>query len=365
MSSLVFRRCVQERSGLIRWLLLLIILFYLSGAALPQNPPATDPSAPLPSMKEPPYAQPSPPASNTPDYVVCPGDVLEIYVFEVPEISRSYRVSPDGFITLPLLSEPIAAAGLTPSQLSRVIAKRFRDAGLLANPQVTMSVKETRLHSVVIAGAVKKPQVYPVFGPTRLLPVLSQAEGLADDAGDIAVVNRGEIGMRVAGPASAQATRGQAGSVSSSLSVDVRKLLETGDENLDLLLYPGDRVTVQRAGIVYVIGAVARPGGYPLKDVQEEMTVLKVLALAGDLTSSAQRSKVVILRKKEQAVTGREEIAVDLKRIIAGRVPDRRLYDNDILFVPENGKLKAMRQAIGTGIGMGTAITTGLIIYRR
>jgi polysaccharide biosynthesis/export protein len=365
LSSLVFRRCVQEGSGLSRWLLALFVLIYLPGAALTQDPPAAEPSVPLPSVKESPYAQPPPPASNTPDYVVCPGDVLEIYVFEVPEISRSYRVSPDGFITLPLLPEPIAAAGLTPSQLSRVIAKRFRDAGLLANPQVTMSVKETRLHSVVIAGAVKSPQVYPVFGPTRLLPVLSQAGGLADDAGDIAVVNRGEIGMRLAGAGSAQAARGQEGSVSSSLSVDVRKLLETGDENLDLLLYPGDRVTVQRAGIVYVIGAVARPGGYPLKDVQEEMTVLKVLALAGDLTSSAQRNKVVILRRKEQAPTGREEIAVDLKRIIAGRAPDRMLYDNDILLVPENGRLKAMRQAIGTGIGMGTAITTGLIIYRR
>jgi polysaccharide export outer membrane protein len=147
--------------------------------------------------------------------------------------------------------------------------------------------------------------------------------------------------------------------------VDVRKLLEGGDESLDLILYPGDRVTVQQTGIVYVIGAGNRPGGYPLKDPQEEMTVLKALALAGDVTNSARRDKLLIMRKKAQASGGRQEVRIDLRKIIANRSPDQRLYGDDILFVPESGKLKAMRQAIGTGVGMGTAITTGIVIYRR
>lgn len=303
--------------------------------------------------------------SNTPDYFISPGDMLDIYVFDVPEISRLYRVSPTGFINLPLVSEPIAAAGISPAQLSQVIGRRFQDARLLNHPQVTVLVKETNLHSVVIGGAVKRPLVYPVFGPTRLLQVLSQAEGLADDAGNIAVISRGEIAKRVA-----EGDMGHGGSdpgngAVSTLSVDVGKLLETGDESLNLALYPGDRVTVQRAGIVYVIGAVGRPGGFPLKNAQEEMTVLKVLALAGDVTGSARRNKISILRRSDQVAGQRQEVPLNLKKIIAGRLPDQRLYSGDILFVPENGKMKVMRQAVGTGVGVGAAITTGLIIYRR
>ncbi len=290
-------------------------------------------------------------ASSTQDYLVSPEDILQIDVFEVPEISRSYRVSGAGFIELPLVSEPITAAGLSPSQLARVIAGKFRVAGLLSNPQVTVTVKETRRHSVVMAGALKRPQIYPIYGPTKLLQALSESGGLADDAGSTATINRGDVGSRAVG--------------SQSVSVDVRRLLETGDESLDLLLYPGDRVTVQPAGIVYVMGAVGRPGGYPLKDPQEEMTVLKVLALAGDVTVSANRNNLRILRKNSQVSGGREEVALNLKKIIARRNPDPRLCSGDILFVPENGKLKAVRQAVGTGLGMGTAITTGLIIYRR
>jgi polysaccharide export outer membrane protein len=301
---------------------------------------------------------------DTPDYQVTPGDVLDIYFFEVPEISRAYRVSPGGFISLPLLAEPVAAAGLSPSKLSQVIAGKFREANLLSRPQVTVSVKETRLHSIVIAGAVKKPQVYPVFGPTKLLEVLSQAEGLADDAGDIAMINRGEIALRLKGLEAEPGGLGQEGGMAAGVPVDVQKLSETGDESLNLVLYPGDRVTVQRAGIIYVIGAVSRPGGYPLKEPQEEMTVLKVLALAGDVTPSAKRDRLVIYRKKEQPPGGRQEVGLDLKKIIAGRSPDQKLFRDDILFVPENGRLKAMRQALGTGIGMGTAITTGVVIYR-
>jgi polysaccharide export outer membrane protein len=302
------------------------------------------------AVKETTLPQPSVASSSVQDYVVSPEDILEINVFEVSDISRLYRVSPSGFVELPLLSEPIAAAGLSPSQLSRVIAGRFRTAGLLSNPQVTVAVKETRRHSVVIAGSVKRPQVYPIYGPTRLLQAISESGGLAEDAGRIAVVKRGEIASRTLGP--------------ESVSIDIQKLFETGDERLNLLLYPGDLVTVEQAGIVYVIGAVNRPGGYTLKDQQEEMTLLRILALAGDVTNSAKRKNLRVLRKNAHASGGREEVAVDLNKIISGRLPDQLLYSGDVVFVPENAKLKVLRQAVGTGVSTGAGITTGLIIYR-
>ena len=112
-------------------------------------------------------------------FLITPDDVLDIVVFDVPQISRQYRVSPNGVIALPLLAGPIVAAGRTPFELSEQIAAELRSSGMVSNPKVTVEVKESRLHSVVVTGAVKRPQIYPVFGRTTLLDVLSQAEGLA------------------------------------------------------------------------------------------------------------------------------------------------------------------------------------------
>ncbi len=355
----------RRATGTVRSLLFVVALIAVLVKGRAQGPAADFPPIPDATRKESDVASKSLARSNTLDYVISPEDVLDIYVFEVPEISRAYRVSPTGFITLPLMSEPIAAAGLSLGQLSQLIAAKFREAGVLNSPQVMVSVKETRLHSVVIGGAVKNPQIYPIFGTTKLLDLLSQAGGLSEEAGSMAIIRRGEIAMQVAGGEGGKAGPDPERSLSRTVSVDLRKLVEIGDESWNLVLYPGDRVTVQRAPIIYVIGAVGRPGGYPLKDPQEEMTVLKVLALAGDVTAWAKRRKLVILRKNSQVSGGREEVALDLKKILAGLSPDPKLQSDDILFVPESGRTKAIRQVVGTGIGAGTAITTGLIIYRR
>lgn len=298
---------------------------------------------------------------STQDTVISPDDLLEVYVFDVAEISRQYRVSPSGSITLPLLSGPIAAAGLTPEQLSQAISERLRTAGLVSSPQVTVAVKESRIQSVAVAGAVKRPQIYPIFGRTTLLDVLSQAEGLADDAGNTAIITRGEVAARVRGLGVGQHARGQQPPLSRTVTVDLKRLLENGEPSLNLDLYPGDRVTVQRAGIIYVVGAVNRSGGFTLKNDQEEMTVLKAIALAEDLKSTAVRNKALIIRKNPQMSGQREEIPIDLKKVLAGQAPDRPMQTNDILFVPDSTGKKAMRRAAEAAI----QITTGIIIWRR
>jgi len=118
-------------------------------------------------------------------------------------------------------------------------------------------------------------------------------------------------------------------------------LWQKGEASLDVDLYPGDRVTVQKAGIVYVIGAVNRAGGFVLND-QNPMTVLTAIALANNFTPTAKSSKAVIIRKNPKAPGGREEIAVDLKKILSNHAPDEQLLANDILFVPESGGKKAL-----------------------
>ena len=294
------------------------------------------------------------------EMLVSPDDLVEVSILDVPQMSRVYRVSPGGEIVLPLLAQPIAAVGLTPVQLSHVIAEKLREAGLVSNPYVTVEVKESRMHSVTVGGAVKRAQIYPLFGGTTLLDVLSQAGGLGDEAGNTATISRGAVALRALGSAGGPVDAAL-GAPPQVITVDLKRLLETGDPALNVDIYPGDRVMVQRAGIVYVVGAVNRVGGFPLKDDQEQMTVLKGIALAQDLKPTAIREKAVIIRKRPGAPEGREEIPVDLKKILAGRAPDAAMQPNDILFVPDSTGKKALRRAAEVAV----QISTGLILWRR
>jgi polysaccharide export outer membrane protein len=321
-------------------------------SSLPSNPSATSES---PDRGE------SPNLRQGQAYFINPDDVLLIQAFDVPEVSREYRVSAAGTITLPLLAHRVTAAGLTPDQLAQVIAEKYRVAGLLSDPQITVAVKESRAYSIAITGAVKRPQIHPLFGQTTLLDVLSQAEGLADDAGNTAIITRGDRSMQILSQDGKCRESGKENGCSPTLSVDIRRLLDTGDPALNVDVFPGDRVTVQRAGIIYVAGAVNRPGGFPLRDDHEDMTVLKAVALAEGLKSTAVGKKAMIIRKDSESSGQRKEISVDLKKLLGGKETDPAMYPNDILFVPDStGKKAALR-----GVEAAIQITTGLIIWRR
>jgi polysaccharide export outer membrane protein len=305
----------------------------------------------------------TPPSASSlalPDYIISPDDVLTITVYGAPDVTGEYRVSPTGEIALPLLSAPIVAAGRTPNQLSELISEKYRTAEIYIHPRVTVAVKESRVHAVTIAGAVKRPQIYPVFGKTTLLDVLSQAEGLADDAGSLAIVTRGAIALQIINSPEACRGASKPASCDSTFSVDLSRLTETGDPHLNVDLYPGDRVTVQRAGIVYVAGAVNRPGGFTLKTGQENMTVIQAVALAEDLKPTAAGKNAMIIRKNPVKANGREEIPVNLTKVLAGREIDSQLQANDILFVPDSPGKKALHRGAEAAI---TAATWGLIYH--
>ena len=300
----------------------------------------------------------SSPAGVVPEYIIAADDVLDVDVVDVPELTRDYRVSPEGTITLPLLSSPITAEGLSLDGLSAVISSRLRVAELVTHPHVVVTVKSSQAHAVAIWGAVQNPQIYPTFGPVSLLDILSQAGGLAPDAGDTAVITRGDEALRASwmdeGP-------GYSASGSGTTEVNLRKLVATGDPRMNVRIYPGDKVTVQRAGVVYVVGAVLRPGGFTLNSERENMTVLQAVALGEGLKSTALQKKVMIIRRGRQFPTGREEVAVNLKKILAGHASDPVLRANDILFVPDS----ASKVALHRGAEAAIQIATGVIIWRR
>jgi len=259
---------------------------------------------------------------------ISPDDVLEVYVMDVAELSRQYRVSPTGKVVFPLLPDALTADGLTPTQFSDALGQQLRERGLVTNPHIVVTIISSRLKAVSITGAVKMPQIYPVFGKTTLLDVLSQAQGLADDASNVAVISRGTVG--------AQAT-GQ-----TMQSVDIKKLLTDVNPADNIAVYPGDRITVPHAGIVYVVGAVNKPGGFMIKTANG-MTVLQALAMAEDVKLNSVKSKAVIIRASAKAPEGHEQIPVNLNHVLEGKQPDTVLLADDILYVPESASKRAFR----------------------
>jgi len=311
-----------------------------------------------------PVAPPNGMKAQTSEYTVSPEDLLDINVLDVPEVTRTYRVSSNGFLTLPLLPDPIPAAGETLDQLSHRIATKFHDAGMINNAQVTVSLKETRLNTVIVSGEVRSPQSYAVFGPTRLLEILVKAGGLAPDAGNDAIITRGEIGQHADLEESAQGGTVNPSAKGQSFTLDIRELVQTGAGKTNILLYPGDRVTVQRASLIFIMGAVNRPGGYVLNETRQHLTVLKALAMAGDVTNVAKKGRISILRH-DPAGTGekRDEIPVDYKAMVKGQIADVQLKPDDILYVPESGRVKALRTAVNAAVAVGTASGPALAIY--
>ena len=325
-----------------------VVLICLTGVAWAQNPVSPTAVAPISPLR-PAASSPSPSNRVGARYVVAKDDLLEVYVVESQELSREYRVDGDGMITLPMLSRRVMAAGLTLDQLSEAIRKGLVDAGLFAAPQVTVTVKSSPWNTVVLSGAAKKPGVYPIYGHTTLLELLTEGEGLSDDAGNTAIVTRAENAPGGPGPNAARAAQDADPAVSRTVKVDVWRLWHNGDASLNVDLYPGDRVMVQRAGIVYVVGAVNRAGGFVLND-QDPMTLLTALAVSQGVTRTAKTSKAVIIRRNPRAPGGREQIPVDLKKVLSLHAADEELVANDILFVPESGSKRTLDSVLSTVI---------------
>lgn len=281
-------------------------------------------------------------------YFVAKGDLLDVEVVGVTELSREYRVDSEGLITMPMLSGPVAATGLTLGQLSQVIRKELIAAGMLTDPQVTVTVKSSAWNSVVLSGAAKKPGVYPVYGHTTLLDLLTAAEGLSDEAGSTAVVTR--AANPAPGGTANPAIPNTANCPVHTLDVDMWRLWRNGDTSLNVDLYAGDRVTIQKVGLVYVLGGVNRAGGFPVADRDEQMTILKSIALAGNFTREARPAKAVIIRKVANAPGGRQALRVDLRKILSNRAPDQPLAASDILYVPESGVKRTLDTVINTAV---------------
>lgn len=304
------------------------------------------------------------------DYRIGPEDLIDVAVFQAPEISGTVRVSAGGEISLSLLGV-VKVAGLTPRGLELLLQDTLRRT-YLNDPHVGVFIREMHSHPVSVFGAVNRPGVFQVSGTKTLLEILALSEGLSQDAGDSVLIMRspsvpgGSEASRV--PAGATGAEWQEAGASSlpgppteagTTKVNLKDLLESGNPRYNVLVYPLDTVTVTRAGIVYVIGDVNRPGGFVLK-TNENISVLQALALAEGLMSTSKKSAARIIRT-DKASGQRSEIAVDLGKILGGKATDPILQPNDVLFVPKS----TARDVLNRGAQTVLSTLSGIIIWRR
>jgi polysaccharide export outer membrane protein len=345
------------------------------------------------------------------EYTIGNGDLLSIMVFDVPELTREVRVSQAGTIAIPLVPARLHIAGLTEIQARQAIADVLEANGLVSHPEVEVTVKEHRSRPITIVGAVAHPMVYQADHDVTLLEALADAGGIANDAGDTIIVTRprtavfipiasseptvepapgtassaseatpaaattndkGQQALTTAPPAFPSVTQmdqtpdaadsssqTQALTPSSNItSINLNELLEKGDMRNNIPLHPGDVVTVPHAGIVYVLGAVTRPGGFVLSNDRTQLTTLKVLALAGGQTRTAKLDHAFIVHKDNQG----KQIAteVDLKKIIHLQDEDLPVRASDILYIPDSKAKAALYQTLQIGV----AVATGAALYR-
>jgi polysaccharide export outer membrane protein len=265
---------------------------------------------------------------------IAAGDLLDLSVFDTPELSAKLRVDEHGAVTLPL-GGSLSVSGLTAGEAGLAIQERFQKDAILKSPHVSVTVLEYSTQGVTILGEVKNPGVYPILGTHNLLDFISAAGGVTPNAGKgVTISHRMDSTHPVV------------------VTMDSRPG-NTGASNVDIR--PGDTIIVSHAGIVYVVGDVGKPGGFLIEN-NDRLSVLQAIALAQGTNKTAGLNQTKLIRKTD---SGRQEIPVPLKKILLNKASDELLADGDILFIPVSGT-----KSVLVGIEGALPQVAGAAIYR-
>jgi polysaccharide export outer membrane protein len=244
------------------------------------------------------------------------GDLVELTVYDVPDLTGKTRVSSNGDLYCALIG-PTHVAGLTTEEAAKLIQERL--SAFLKDPYVSLFVTEYASQGASLLGEVSKPGVYPVMGEQHLFDLISAAGGLSERAGQsMTLTHRSDPDQPITLPLS-------------------RNLSDHPESNVKV--FPGDTLVVSKADIVYVVGDVAHPSGLLMN--ANGITVLEAVAMAGGTSRTAKLNSTKILHKGPGGMT---ETPVQLKKILRAQAPDLSLQANDILVVPSSaGKILAGR----------------------
>lgn len=287
------------------------------------------------------------PDATLPAQKVGPDDLLWISVADCPELTRNFRVSSNGTLNLPLLKQRLNVAGKYPSDIETELTDALVKEQILVSPVVTVSVAEYRSVPVSVLGAVKKPITFQAVGEVTLLDALTKADGLSPDAGPEILISKPHIGKN---------------GVSGELiqRIPVKGLIDDADPLLNVRLYGGEEIRVPPAGRVYVVGNVRKSGSFPIQD-GNDTTVLKVIALSEGLAPYA--AKEAYIYRREAGKHDRDEITVELNKILNRKAPDVQLQANDILYIPDNKGRRLTAETLDRIAGFGTSTASGVLIW--
>ncbi|HEY1984429.1 MAG TPA: polysaccharide biosynthesis/export family protein [Terracidiphilus sp.] len=262
------------------------------------------------------------------------GDLIQVTVFDSPELSAPLRVNFNGEVELPL-GGTVKVKGLTAAQAGTAIAAQLKQTGILLDPHVSVMIMEYQSQGVTVTGEVRVPGVYPLLANRTVMDMIALAGGLNENAGKVASVFHRDS------PGDIRQVR---------LNVSVQTPESVAESKVELL--PGDTISISRSGVIYVIGDVGRPGGY-LVEHNDRLSLLEALALASGANQTASLSGTQLMRK---TASGRIQYGLDLKKILRGSSSDPLLADGDILYIPVSYKKVYSLRAIEALIGVGSQI---------
>lgn len=265
---------------------------------------------------------------------LAPGFLLNVTVYDEPDFSGPTRVDNDGNINVPFL-KPVHIGGDTVVQAKEALEKAFQDQGILKHPQVSIDVQQFASTTATVIGEVQNPGKVELLKPHTLLEVIGMTGGETPMAGNVIELKRAD-----GDPPSKSYRYSRGGD-----ATEIR----------DVMVHPGDTVIIKKAGIVYVLGAVNRPGGYAMQE-QGELNIAQAISLAQGLSLQA---KVGGLRVVQKSADGKMvEIPVSYKKIMDGKEPPMNLAAGDIVYVP----VSRVKTVLGSTTGL-VAQTTAAAIY--
>ncbi len=287
--------------------------------------------------------------TNLPSQKLGVDDLLAVSVYDAPELTRTLRVESDGTIHLPLLKDGVRAAGVFPGQLETSIATALQAGEILVDPVVKVTVVEYHSRPISVIGAVKKPLTFQAVGTVTLLDALAQAEGLTNDAGTEILLSR------------AQPSPDREGQVTATLieRIPVKRLMKDADPAVNFTLHGGEEIRVPDAGKIFVVGNVRKPGAFAVRDAGDN-SVLKLVALSEGLLPYASKLAYVYRRDLSGA---KQELPIELDKILQRKSPDVPLLVDDVLYVPDNRGRRNTMTVIDRITSFGTSTASGVLIW--
>ncbi|HXR98122.1 MAG TPA: polysaccharide biosynthesis/export family protein [Terriglobales bacterium] len=325
----------------IRFLTSAILLLSLGVAGAAQGasalPPPSVPSAA--ALIDSTAGSSSATAAAPADFQVGPGDVLSVTIYNMPSLSSTVMVAPDGSIRLPFAPILIHAQGDTADQIATELSSQLKSRQIFVDPQLTVTVVQVRSRPIVISGGVRNATVLQAVEPIDLLDALIAAGGVSDGSATNVLVR----------------SPNSAGRPGTTLDLPLDRVLADGGEQYNPRLAPGDIVQVLPGGRVYISGDVKNPGAIPLTPGQQ-LHITQALALVGNWNRGAGAGKATITRRDPGGLPP-TVIPVDLPAIMSHKKPDLVLQANDLLYIPGDAKRQI---ALTAATGFSTAVIFGL-----